>query len=313
MHRSGTSALARVLSLLGVHLGESPMAGNAEHAGLVQAHDELLTSLGRAWDDPRPISAAAQLSDDVAPIRQRIRAILERDFAGRALWGVKDPRLCRLVPLWRSLLEEMSVQPRFVLTNRAASAVIASLARRDGIPEAKAGPLWLEHALSAERDTRGLRRSFVTYEALLADWRAHVVRIGRDLGMDWRDDVARAAPQVTELLDSALHPHRAGAEVAEPPHPWLRAVEVIWDEATGGADPGPALAAIRDRLETAGRLFFPWTSALEKERVRLGDRLRDAGARPAGPGARSAPDPAPAAAPPTTTEPAARPGAAARS
>src|SRR5215469_9555194 len=62
MHRSGTSAVTRVLNLLGVELGTGLMAaspdnerGYWEHLGIVQEHDQLLEALGSSWDDVRAL------------------------------------------------------------------------------------------------------------------------------------------------------------------------------------------------------------------------------------------------------------------
>src|SRR5262245_41143141 len=61
MHRSGTSALTRVFSLLGADLPKNLMAaapssnetGHWESLDLFVIHDELLTSAGSRWDDWR--------------------------------------------------------------------------------------------------------------------------------------------------------------------------------------------------------------------------------------------------------------------
>ena len=63
MHRSGTSAITRVLNLLGVELGAHLMpaaAGNNEggfweHMRVVEIHEALLHALGRSWHDLRPL------------------------------------------------------------------------------------------------------------------------------------------------------------------------------------------------------------------------------------------------------------------
>ena len=67
MHRSGTSALARVLSLRGAELPAHlmpPNHGNAsgywEPAPIVAINDEMLEYFGSAWDDPL---AAFQLTE----------------------------------------------------------------------------------------------------------------------------------------------------------------------------------------------------------------------------------------------------------
>ena len=59
MHRSGTSLVARLLSLLGVHLGpdervltagEDNPKGYWEHRSFVDLNDEILARFGGRWD-----------------------------------------------------------------------------------------------------------------------------------------------------------------------------------------------------------------------------------------------------------------------
>jgi O-antigen biosynthesis protein len=77
MHRSGTSALTRVLNLLGVDLGEHLMpaaAGNNdmgfwEHAEIVGLHDQVLAALDRRWSDPRPLPANWSSRPEMEPFR----------------------------------------------------------------------------------------------------------------------------------------------------------------------------------------------------------------------------------------------------
>lgn len=270
MHRSGTSALARVLDLLGVELGPGGETEGREHREIVRLHDELLEALGSSWDDPRPLPAERQLGDEARPYRDRLRRVVERDFAGRALWGLKDPRLCRLVPLWRSLLEGLGHSPRFVLLARPAAEVAASLRKRDAFAEAKSDLLWLEHLLAAERDTRGTRRAFLTYDGLLGDGCGSLARIARQLGLDRRAAIEATESGIETFLDPGLRHHRRPGTLRDPEHPWLRATYLAWEAAADGTDPGPALAAIRDRLDTAGRLLFAWTDVLRAERRPLG-------------------------------------------
>ncbi len=62
MHRSGTSALAGMLSMLGVQFGDSLMAPQAdnskgfwEHRDIVGLNDRILAAFDSSWDDVRPI------------------------------------------------------------------------------------------------------------------------------------------------------------------------------------------------------------------------------------------------------------------
>src|SRR4249919_2075595 len=99
MHRAGTSALARVLSLRGATLPEHvmpPNYGNAtgywEPERVVGLNDRMLEYFGVEWNDP---FAAYQLPP-VAAIPARFLAeakeILEQEYAGSDLFVLKDPR-----------------------------------------------------------------------------------------------------------------------------------------------------------------------------------------------------------------------------
>lgn len=211
MHRSGTSALTRTLNLLGVDLGDRLLpaaADNAsgfwEHRDLVLLNDEVLARLGRRWDDARPI-AREQFDDPaLAPLREKALSILTRDFTDSTIWGMKDPRLCRLLPFWMPVLEAFDSSPHFVLALRSPAEVARSLRSRDGFGPTKCERLWLAHVLESERETRGRTRAIVTYDALLENWRTHLPRVARTLGLFEEGAIANAAAQIEGFLDPNL-------------------------------------------------------------------------------------------------------------
>src|SRR5688572_8066947 len=99
MHRSGTSALTAVLSMLGITPGNNlqpPIAdvnskGFWEHEEVVVLHEQLLGALGSSWHDERPLPDKALNSPDVVQLRQKIVGILRRDFNSEPMWLIKDP------------------------------------------------------------------------------------------------------------------------------------------------------------------------------------------------------------------------------
>src|SRR5919205_4399396 len=83
MHRSGTSMVARVLSECGVYLGEPDEllppglgndAGHFEHKEFVQLNDEVLATLGGAWDVVPPRYAIWRRRR-LGPLRERAVAL----------------------------------------------------------------------------------------------------------------------------------------------------------------------------------------------------------------------------------------------
>jgi hypothetical protein len=226
MHRSGTSALTGMLNHLGVALGERLMPatqdnprGYWEHADVVKVHERrLMAALGWAWSDIRSLPSGFERGEPAQTAWAELTAILDRDFAGTALWGVKDPRLCRLMPLWSALLTAEDVTPRFVLALRHPLDVAASLATRDRIGVARGLLLWLGHLLDAERATRGATRVIIQYEDLIGPggWRRIADEIADTLGFSWPQAGAAAEAAIDAFL--ARWSCVAAGRAMRPPH-----------------------------------------------------------------------------------------------
>jgi len=174
MHRSGTSAMAGLLASTGLLCpAGSPPAdpfnprGYWEPLQLLACHNALLDEAGGRWDDPH----LAPLAPTPARLQQLARA-LQADFPTGGPQGValiKDPRQCRLQPLWNALLAQRGLEAAVVLMHRHPLAVAASLARRDGLPLSRGLLLWLQHQLEAERHSRHLPRVRLDFQQLLQD------------------------------------------------------------------------------------------------------------------------------------------------
>src|SRR5215467_9657005 len=82
MHRSGTSAAARLMNLLGVYLGdeahlmgshpENPK-GYWEYRPILALNEEILGRLGGTWDEPPSLPPGWEAAPEFADLRQRAR------------------------------------------------------------------------------------------------------------------------------------------------------------------------------------------------------------------------------------------------
>jgi hypothetical protein len=214
MHRSGTSALCGALDLMGVDFGKRLIPasdvnekGHWEHEEIVRLHDGLLSSLGSCWDDAEPLPFDWLEREITREIGSHLIEILERDFAHSSLFGMKDPRMCRLIPLWLQIFQTLQVEPHFLLVVRHPWEVAESLAKRDRIEHQKSHLLWLEYVLQAEGATRRQKRSFIRYEEMLDDPVTVLGELREQIGADLRAPSGIQA-LLRQFLDPSLRHHQ---------------------------------------------------------------------------------------------------------
>ena len=138
MHRSGTSALAGLIHQSGVAMGSSLMPGCArvndkgfwEHKEIVAIHEQLLKEMGYNWDDPRVLPDQWWETARNQSYIEKICRVLDLEFGSESLWALKDPRICRLLPLWRQVFSRLGVKPLFLHIVRNPLEVAASLKHR---------------------------------------------------------------------------------------------------------------------------------------------------------------------------------------
>jgi hypothetical protein len=277
MHRSGTSATAGLIALLGVQPPESLMPGNAfnakgywESSRLMAVHDRLLAAAGSAWDDWRPLDPDWLASDAARRFADEFAATLAAEFGNAPRIVVKDPRICRFVPLWRAALAAAGYAVRTVISVRDPEAVAASLAARNGFALAKSRLLWLRHGLAAEAATRDLPRLVVDYDTLVADGPGMAARIAAALGLAAPD--AEAAAAIGTFVSEDLRHHGrsmgSGAEEDRPQVGWVAETAAALGSLARGGSEAVARARLDAVLEAFDRgveAFGPLVTAARAE------------------------------------------------
>ena len=211
MHRSGTSLLAYLLHMLGAALpldligpGRGNPLGHWEPTSLVAINDSVLETLGRSWDDPRPIDPDWFGSCDARAFIDRIATSIDSEYGDAPLILIKDPRICRLAPLYLQSLVALDIVPLVVFQLRPCADVVRSLADRDGLDADISEVLWIRSIVEAERATRTCPRAWMTVGHLCADWRAAIRSVTKQLGLDATGMIDAAAAQIDSFIDPAM-------------------------------------------------------------------------------------------------------------
>ena len=218
MHRSGTSAVGGVLAKLGVEPpkslmlpGEDNPRGYWESSVITQFNDEVLASAGSSWNDWQEFNPHWIESEVGKQSMERLALLLAEEFGEARLFFIKDPRICRLLPVWLKVFSDLGISAKFVIPFRHPLEVARSLAARGDrfapgytLLQGQAQLVWLRHVLDAEFGSRGFDRALFRYNDLLADWRLQARRIGEELDIKWSRMSAVVETEIDEFLSADL-------------------------------------------------------------------------------------------------------------
>lgn len=207
MHRSGTALLARLANLLGVELGNHMIGvhtppistnpkGHWEDINTIATHRRLLrhmTAVNSPWEWALSTSADATMISD--EFRQELKELVN-EKRGWGRWGIKDPRLSLLLPLW----QELSPNACVMASVRDPLATAHSLWTNYCIPLSDGVRIWAAHYQRLLSDTagHGHRLLIVHYDLLIQELPSQLARMAQFLGVpepsaDVRDECERFA------------------------------------------------------------------------------------------------------------------------
>lgn len=267
MHRSGTSSVAGALSLLGARaprhlMGPKPEnpSGFWESEKITEFNEEIFAAAKSSWTDWGPVDPEVFHGPHSGHLHSASRWLLGAEFGGGETIVLKDPRICRVYPFWRSVLEDCGYRPLIVSPIRPPEEVAASLIARNGMARPHALRLWLHHVLEAERTTRGEPRHIMAWSDFIADWRSQVARLETTLGGQLRLTQESEAA-VDAFLNPSLRRQRldgdAGAsaktpELVERAFSAMSAIATNGETAEAHSELDRVTAALRDDM----RLYY---------------------------------------------------------
>lgn len=307
MHRSGTSCVARIANLLGraMPAGLRPPrpdnpTGFWEPTALSELNERILERMGTRWDDPIPLESGWIHRHDLADSHDALKQLLEVELDRSPDLVLKDPRLCRLLPLWTEILAELDCETQVLLVTRDVRSVAASLALRDDLPAWQSELLWLDHVLGSEVASRDDVRAIVRYEDVMRDWRSAFLPVAERLSLELPDAGDERATAIEAFVSQDLdHAPPFSGPPGKEENPWLAdttrllsrpgvledaeaqlVFDRIRDEMVAAT---PYLASIRnfglreaDRARAEHATNEDARRALETERRVLNERLLDA-------------------------------------
>ena len=215
MHRSGTSALTRVLSLLGYALprdvtgkAEGNMTGHWESASMMALNDRLLSELRLSWDSWHGLQLNQLGLDRKQIFIDSYQDIFIEVYNNQSDFVLKDPRLCRTAPIWLRAMKMLNITPKIILPIRNPLEVASSLEKRNGFSKAKSALIWLSYVIDAEHASRGYERVVTFYDQLLDRPKQTINHILTRLALNPPISVRDAGVEFERFLQPNLRHHK---------------------------------------------------------------------------------------------------------
>ena len=207
MHRSGTSALAKLLHNLGLASGDRLLPANEHNADghfedidVLAIDEAVLQSLGTVWHLPLNPTRLTQALDrgDLAEELNQAAALIKDRVARYPNWFVKEPRLSLLMPFWQRVFAQEGISARYIWMVRHAAQVDASLQARDQLGSMHNTQTWLSYQMAILAAIQGQPTYVLDYQTMLGDQSGWLSSFGQFLGVTHSQD------QLRDILESSV-------------------------------------------------------------------------------------------------------------
>ena len=154
MHRSGSSALSRAMTTLGIHhsdnlmrASEDNVKGYWEDEDFVSFNDDLLRQTGQLWEEPK-LTNPEELTILAENQEARACSFLKSKAKNKEMICLKDPRLCNLIPFWQKICKDNGIKCYFIASHRDPLPTAYSIHNRDSISTEKALSIWCTYYIN---------------------------------------------------------------------------------------------------------------------------------------------------------------------
>jgi len=214
MHRSGTSALTRIFSLLGYALPNNVTGsslgnetGHWESALISQINDYIFEQLGLVWFSWSPIKLERLNTKLKMQIIDDFSDKLGAEFSSSSDFVLKDPRICRTAPLLLKAAHNADISPKIIISVRNPLEVADSLSVRDNISKEQSALIWLRYILDAELASRNYPRVILFYDELLDSTEKTLQHIFETLKITPPTKLTDAQKEIERFLNRKMKHH----------------------------------------------------------------------------------------------------------
>jgi glycosyltransferase involved in cell wall biosynthesis len=287
MHRGGTSAITRGLQVIGIELGNNLMPpapginekGFWEDLEIHALNKSVLSAAGFDWHSIDFVADDALANPAAQGFKSAALSLLRAKLEGVQSFGIKDPRMPRLLPFWREVFAELGSPVHYVIACRNPLSVAASLAKRDNFDAVKSHCLWLDHMFASVAGTAGCSRIVIDYDRLMDDASGQLQRLAAFLGRGGSLNPAALEEFEGEFLEGALRHTKfsaadllANEELPQGVAELYGALQDLAADRLGGDS--PQLTALLDRLALQQRQLRPLLGLLGVFDNRAAERAR---------------------------------------
>lgn len=172
MHRSGTSALGRILNMMNCYFGPEDVSVGAsfdnpkgfwERKDVVEINDLILRLSGGSWWDVGRIDYTIIKEAELERINEKIANTIIKLDSNRP-WFVKDPRMCLTIKYWLPYLES----PVILFSVRTPVQIASSLKKRNNLPVDYSILLWEYYLRTAFSSIADYKYKSISYKSLMS-------------------------------------------------------------------------------------------------------------------------------------------------